>query len=167
MKNKYETRGDITVIFIERKNGDKVETIISTKDLEKVQNYEGSWGAIWSKATNSFYVNGKIKTITIPLHRFILSPERAMVVDHKNHDTLNNTRDNIKIKTTSENSQNRKGAASNNKIGIRGVCWNETSKSWIAQVRLKGKTVFRKYFKDVNDAELAVIEAREKYFAVV
>lgn len=163
MYNKYEVRGDITVIFIVRKNGEKVETIISTSDLTKANSYKGTWGATFSKSTNSFYINGKIAKTTIPLHRFLLNPDKAMVIDHFNHDTLNNTRDNLKIKTHSGNMQNRKGAASNNKIGIRGVCWCETSKSWIAQVRVKGVTVFRKYFKDINDAETAVINAREKF----
>lgn len=43
MKNAYETRGDTTVIFIKRRNGDVYEFLIDTDDLPKLLKDGGSW----------------------------------------------------------------------------------------------------------------------------
>jgi hypothetical protein len=97
------------------------------------------------------------------LHRYLLEPDNTMVVDHIDHNTLNNTRGNIKIKTVAENAQNRKGANVNSKSGVRGVCWDRFRNKWYAQVWIDGKAVLKKHFYDIKLAELAVVEARGKY----
>lgn len=41
MKNDFEIRGDVTAIFLRRKDGNPMETIISTSDLPKAQEFQG------------------------------------------------------------------------------------------------------------------------------
>ncbi len=108
MKNDYEIRGDVTAIFLKRKSGEIVETIIDTKDLSLVQTFPYTWCANWFNTSNSFYVSGSDKGRTIYLHRFLLNFPENMVVDHINHDPLDNTRTNLRIVTKSENGKRKK-----------------------------------------------------------
>lgn len=112
MKNVFRTVGDN--VFIEVFCKDKrMETVISKEDFEKVDSHNGKWYAWYSKDNDSYYVCGwkqdkgdKVKTFY--LHRFLLNAEKGKLVDHKNHNTLDNTRGNIKVVTASENQSNRK-----------------------------------------------------------
>lgn len=71
------------------------------------------------------------------------------VVDHINHDTLDNRKSNLRVVTVSENQQNRKGSRAGSKSGVRGVSWDEKNKDWI--VNVKGKYLMRT--KDKEEAE--------------
>jgi hypothetical protein len=68
-------------------------------------------------------------------------PEKGMEVDHIDHDPLNNSMENLEVKTRSGNQRNRnkweKGTASK----FQGVYWDKRSQKWYAQagVRIDGK----------------------------
>ncbi len=53
-----------------------------------------------------FHPDGYAISRNKSMHRFILNAPKGMVVDHKNHDTLDNRRKNIWICTHSQNSLN-------------------------------------------------------------
>lgn len=55
------------------------------------------------------------------MHRLILGAPKGRVVDHENHDTLDNRRSNLRLCGQRENLQNRRTANSNSTTGIRGV----------------------------------------------
>lgn len=82
-------------------------------------------------------------------------------VDHINHDTLNNTGENLREVTHAQNQQNKKGPYSNSKSGIRGVVWDKKKLLWIAQIMPNGKFLYRKMFKNIEDANIAVKGARK------
>lgn len=50
--------GKITIIFVELTNGEVIEIIISTDDLEKVKDFIGRWLGVWSEGTKSYYIQG-------------------------------------------------------------------------------------------------------------
>jgi hypothetical protein len=166
MKNKYKIHGDTTVIFLCQKDGSILQTLIDTSDLPLMETFQGTWHAFNDRG--SFYVAGNYKTITnrwavIPLHRFLLNPDKNEVVDHINHDTLDNRRSNLRIATRSENATNRKGATQNSMSQIRGVNWHKRVRKWYARVRVKGQVLYAKYFDTLEEAEKAVKEARAKF----
>jgi hypothetical protein len=43
MKNGYEIRGEVTSIFLKRKDGKVIETFIDTNDLNKANEHHGIW----------------------------------------------------------------------------------------------------------------------------
>jgi hypothetical protein len=168
MKNEFEIRGDITAIYIKQKDGTIFETKISTSDLSKAQEFPSLWHVAWSKDTNSYYVNGRLLknegSKSVKLHRWILECPKGLVVDHINHDTLDNTRENLRILARAQNQQNRKGAMKNNKTsGIRGVSWSKNRNKWQAYVSINAKLKFLGYFEDIKEAEKTAINARKKY----
>lgn len=57
-------------------------------------------------ATRGVQENGKVKFFL--MHRQIMGFPEGMVIDHKNHDTLDNRKENLKICSQKENLKNRK-----------------------------------------------------------
>ena len=122
MKNKYGVVGNKAYIFL---NGGMV-TVIDTCDLSIASGIPGTWRATYEPHSKGYRVtfnackNGKQKTTY--LHRLLTGAPLGMVVDHDDHDQLNNRRSsNLKVVTKAENSQNRKGATAKSETGIRGV----------------------------------------------
>ena len=105
------------------------------------------------------------------IHRFVMNPESKDIhIDHIKNNRFDNRREMLKEVTKSENMQNRRGAASNSKSGIRGVCKikNKGHFYWIVQVYKDKKRVFKKNFpytpEGLKEAKKTVIEARNKFF---
>lgn len=92
------------------------------------------------------------------MHRLITNAPDGMDVDHKNHDTLDNTRDNLSVVTHQINGFNRAGANSNSSTGVRGVylqCTLSTSgkECWFygARIMVNGKSFTDNNFNfDIN-----------------
>jgi len=100
IKNSYEIRGDITIIFIDRPDGEIVEAIIDTEDLENVKSFNNSWG-ITKVRENSWIVKGtyrenKIKK-NISLSRFIMNSNDSLPVRFVNNNPLDHRKINLTI----------------------------------------------------------------------
>jgi len=127
--NRYEIRDETTVLFVKYKNKE-YDVIIDTENLPKLIKKNIVWHLFWKKDIQNFYVialdyyhdeNGNYKSKTLLLHRFISDAPKGMYVDHKNHITLDNRKDNLRFTNNPNNSANRKSANSNNKTGVRNV----------------------------------------------
>lgn len=100
------------------------------------------------------------------LHKFIMNVEDSKVVDHINHDTLDNTKGNLRVISHSNNSMNRKSRNSNNKSGYRNVCWSKSENKWIVQLQVnKHNTVLGKFPKDqLKEAAKFAEEKRKELY---
>lgn len=168
MKNNYEVRGDVTAIFIDSPKFGRYETLISTSDLERVKEFPNTWIIARDKNRNSVYVHAGLtdsrgKQKSVCLHRWITNAPKGMVVDHIDHNTLNNTASNLRIVTNAENQQNRKGAKQSNKSGVRGVSWHKKNNKWLVILGIDRERKYFGSFNTVEEAERVAIEARLKY----
>ena len=126
------------------------------------------WYAIWNKNTDSFYVARKIPKIGIyprkilRMHRFIMDAPDGMVVDHINHDTLDNRRENLRVCTNSQNMMNSRKYISNTS-GYKGVCWVKKSGKWVARISINKKQTVLGYFTCPKEASKAYCAASRKY----
>lgn len=97
-----------------------METLISTMDLLKVKAFNGTWYANYNKSSKTYYVKGyrmrRNKKEYVQLHRYITRCPEGKVIDHRDRDTLNNTRENLKVTTYSGNNKNRKSWAKPAKV---------------------------------------------------
>lgn len=155
MKNKYKVDGDKVFIYFNNRN---LATIIDIDDLPKVLAIDGTFYAKYDSKLDKYYCMIKNKR----LHRIIMDAPKGLQVDHINHDTLDNRKNNLRLATTSENQQNRESCQSNSKSGIRGVCWDKQRRKWKCHIKLNGKKVYAKFFDNIEDAERDVIEARKR-----
>jgi hypothetical protein len=77
--------------------------VIDTEDFERVKDY--SWHLSGNGYVLAIMPDRKKKTHFL-LHRVIMDPPSDMVIDHINHDTLDNRKTNLRICTQRENMQN-------------------------------------------------------------
>ena len=86
------------------------------------------------------------------MHNDIMKPPPGMRVDHIcSQETLNNTRENLRLCTSSQNNANAV-KHSNNKSGFKGVCWNKYHQAYQAQIGFGGRPIHLGYFKIPEDA---------------
>lgn len=161
MRNTYETLGDVTIIHLQNRHGIALQTLIDTEDLQKVMSFPNSWYA--QQPDTNHYVCGNRQGSLVKLHRYIMSAPKGLMVDHINGNTLDNRKNNLRIVTSSENQQNRRGAQRNSKSGVRGVCWHKQRGKWTTRIRINGQRIYLGLYDSLSDAEKAVIDARQKY----
>lgn len=112
---------------------------------------------------NSSKINSKSHLIS--MSRFILGLEKGdkRQGDHRNHNTLDNRRNNLRICTQQQNQRNRK-TNSNTFSQYKGVSWNKHAKKWHAQITINGTRKHLGYFIEEKDAAEAYnIAALEKF----
>ena len=104
--------------------------------------------------------NGNISKIL--MHRFIMKPNKDMVIDHLDGNPLNNQKTNLRICTQSENNKNR-NLNINNRSGFKGVYWFEKIKKWRTHIRNNKKIIYLGCHINIIDAARAYNEAALKY----
>jgi hypothetical protein len=165
VKNEFEVRNNYAVIFVNCK-GQKIETMISISDLEKAQSFPYTWYAYHSKRRDTFIIVGNLQPTKegrkrALLTRWIMDPSDDLIVDHINHNTLDNRRENLRILTNAENQQNR---VQFNKWGQRrGVCIDKSKGQWVAYITINKKRIHLGQFKTEEEANKVVVNARKKY----
>lgn len=167
MKNNYEIRGDVTVIFIRHK-GRIVETFIDTVDLPKVASHPRSWFAIVNTVTRPdklrvFAHNDERKTFY--LHRYVTDAPPDVEVDHINCDPMDNRKANLRFSTKTTNGQNREAANRNSVTGIRGVSPDPVvAGCWAIDVSsIEGKRIRQRFHGPLEQAAKIVAELRAKH----
>ena len=121
------------------------------------------WSASWAQGTMSFYVisHPKIdgrRTVAL-LHRWIMDCPKELQVDHMDHDTLNNQRNNLRNVTRAMNQHNKKMNV-NNTSGVQGVVWHHRAKKWQVQLKNKTETIYLGTYADLDKATEVAHQAR-------
>lgn len=78
---------------------------------------------------------------TIFMHRLIMNCPDGFVVDHINHNQLDNQKANLRICLQSENGRNRRKSFNTKTSRFKGVYWDKLTGLWRVHIRFKGKTM--------------------------
>lgn len=81
-------------------------------------------------------------------------------IDHIDGDRSNNLLSNLREVSQEQNSMNMKRNALNTS-GVKGVHWDNQRKRWVAVIKNREQYLFRKAFKNIEDAEREIKAARE------
>ena len=97
------------------------------------------------------------------MHRWIMEPPPGMVVDHINHDKLDNRRSNLRICTRQQNSAHRQKVTTG-VSGFRGV--SRCGSKWKAEIHISYRNKHLGVFADALSAALAYDRAARTVYGV-
>lgn len=118
-----------------------------------------------------WYVNDSGYTVTslndnkkIRMHRLVMgNVNRNILIDHINHNTLDNRKCNLRKATNAENLRNGM-LRKTNKSGVVGVALDKERYKWIASITVDYKNIHLGRYDCIEDAIKTRKEAEEKYF---
>lgn len=142
------------VVLYNKQCEEIARALIDLEDINKVKQYK------WSLKDNGYVL---CKSKKIRLHRLIMDCPDNMVVDHINHNPLDNRKDNLRICTQHQNSMNR-CKLSNNSSGVTGVYWNKRSNKWASTITHNDRRIFLGSFNTKEEAIRARKNAEIEYF---
>lgn len=149
-KNKYVFHDDFVEIILTNRKKEKFSSFIDKEDYEKIKGYY--WMPHYHAHVKGYYAYS-VKTIPqserkdkkcqeiFRLHRFVMDCPKDKVIDHINHNTLDNRKSNLRICTQYENMQNL-SLYSTNKSGVKNISYQKTAqgrKKWIVTMIENGK----------------------------
>lgn len=136
--------------------------LVDDEDYEREFGFE--WYAWWNKETQSFYAvrryGTRAKKLTEYLHRKVMQTPKGMICDHKNHDTLDNRKENLRNCTPSQSLMNTR-IHTNNTTGFKNISIHRDK--YRVTIRANRTTVFDREFFILEDAIAARDEAVKKY----
>lgn len=136
-----------------------IDFIIDKSDYNLIKDYR--WSGIKNKS-NSYYIGARYFTEegkkTILLHRLIMNCPKGMVVDHINHNTLDNRKDNLRICTQSNNNHNRNNSNKSN------IYFDKRINKWVARIVVDNKVIHLGSFNNKEDAIKAREKAENRYY---
>lgn len=139
--------------------------LVDDEDFDFLNQWK--WYASYDKNLKGYYaqcgrsvrhLDGTRKTKIIRMHRMIMGElfgrELSVkeVIDHINHDPLDNRRSNLRVVSSRQNCQNRKRKFSSK---YPGVYWDKAKKKWRAAIRINGKSKHLGNFVDEREAAKA------------
>jgi hypothetical protein len=103
--------------YIQLKHG---TAIIDEQDFDKIKDYK--WSSIFcGKAKSPYAVSSHFGKI-VYMHRIVMEAKSDQFVDHIDGNGLNNSRENLRFATTSQNNMNQ-CKRSDNTSGHKGISW--------------------------------------------
>lgn len=134
--------------------------IFDKDDYELIKDY------CWYINDNGYLVAHVINSNKrIRFHRLIMDciSNHGILIDHINHDRLDNRKNNLRMVSYHQNAMNMKRKESNTS-GVTGVSWDKEKRKWCATITYNYKTIFLGYYSDFNEAVEAREQAEQKYF---
>jgi hypothetical protein len=140
--------------------------IVDDEDFEQLNKYR--WYAL-RNAIGEYYAYRKNKidpvgsNTVIAMHNVIMNNTDCKMVDHINHNTLDNRKSNLRFVTPSQNQMNmklhKKGSSR-----FKGVWWSKQHCKWCAQIEVNGKDRYLGSFLNEIEAAKAYNKAAQELF---
>ncbi len=141
-----------------------VFALVDDEDYERINKYK--WHAIKTKwgwyAMRAIYVP-KMKSVKLYMAKEILRYVGGKEVDHKNHNTLDNQKSNLRLCTSSQNSMNTR-IRTDNVSGYKGVYFHRLAKKWLAQIVKDKKNYYLGLYNNKHDAGKAYNKKAKELF---
>lgn len=163
--NSYDLTGEYGIGYT--KKGEPF--YFDLEDYNKIKDY--SWYISHGKKGDSrprvmAHIPGAKTSRNIRLHRLVLDvfdeKYKKYDVDHINHDTCDNRKENLRLVTRTQNNMNM--STRKHSTPYKGIQYNEKKKRWTASIKLNGKNIYLITTDNLEEAIRVRKEAEEKYF---
>lgn len=94
-------------------------------------------------------------TKSMKMSRMIMDAPKGILVDHRNGDTMDHTRGNLRLATNSENGFNSR-IPTHNTSGYKWICWDKSRSKWHVSTKLNQKKINVGRFDTLEEAIQAV-----------
>lgn len=136
--------------------------LVDDEDFELLNKFK--WYT--QRCENNFYARrftSKPNRKNISMHREIIKPPIECFIDHKDHNGLNNQKNNLRICTILENGRNSR-KRNDNSSGYKGVDYNKRERKFRARIKVdKMHRINVGYFNTAIEAAIAYDSAALKY----
>ena len=125
---------------------------------------------LWTAGGNAngygrFCINGKMEYAHRVSYTLTHGPiNDSLDVDHTCYNKACVNPSHLRAATRKQNTENREGAQSNSKSGVRGVSWHKAGRKWTANVKHNGKAIYLGSFDSIREAEQVVKAKRLELF---
>lgn len=132
-----------------------VVAIVDECDYDSV--IEHNWHAIRRETT--WYAR---RWDGVWMHNFIMGNRKGLIIDHINHNGIDNRRANLRLCTHAENCRNKRKTRGTSKY--KGVSWNPRKMQWEVRIGHNNKMLWIGYFGEECDAATAYNVAAQLFF---
>ena len=163
--NKYDLSGDYGIGYTYNTSNEGINYFyFDLEDYDKIKNY--SWHFHNKKTSKYSYIEARSYSINkksthIRLHRFIMNCPDNMIVDHINHKTYDNRKQNLRIVTSIKNIWNH---TPKTKYGVSGITYKEKRKIYEVCIGVNYKKIYLGLFKTIEEAIQARKNGEIKYY---
>ena len=135
--------------------------IVDAEDYGRLCKYK--WYT--QKGRRNYYARNQRPHGMVLMHRVILNAPRGLVVDHINHNGLDNRKRNLRLCTVTQNNQNRRPITNPNKTSkYKGVSFDKNRNRFAAYIKHHKKSYFLGRFDSETDAAKAYDKKASELF---
>ncbi len=134
--------------------------VVDPEDYDALTKYK--WYAI--KRGRQYYAVAKLGRKKVRMHRLIMKSPRNKVVDHINHNGLDNRKANLRLATAQQNTWNKPKQKGSYSSQYKGVAWIKDKQRWRSKITYNGRDISLGYFDDEKAAARAYDRKAKELF---
>ncbi|MGA2093555.1 MAG: AP2 domain-containing protein [Sedimentisphaerales bacterium] len=144
--------------------GEETYAIVDVEDYYRYGKFQWCMGGTGKKCYAARGVRGADGKLRVTfLHRLIMNAPKGKLVDHKNGNSLDDRRANMRLATRKQNMQNRQKTSTKTSSRYIGVYFDRARKKWVAEINYRKRRVFLGRFEAEEAAARTYDEAAKRY----